>query len=141
MAASTAFAQCVIETLARINAAWRNGQPRPMAPLLDERVAMALPDFAGRVQGREAMIGGFETFVRDAQVHEYRQGEVLVDGTDATAVAQYPFDMVYERAGARWRSRGWDVWVFTRRQQSWIAVWRTMQAVTEEPAGGSRPAD
>jgi hypothetical protein len=49
-------------------------------------------------------------------------------------VAQYPFEMVYEREGARWLSKGWDVWVFERREAKWIAIWRTIQALSEEPA-------
>jgi hypothetical protein len=128
-------AATILDILTRINTAWRTGHPEEMAPYLDEHVVMAFPDFSGHMEGRQALIASFTAFEREARVHEYRQGEVRVDGSGGAAVAQYPFEMVYEREGARWRSKGWDVWVFERRGAEWIAVWRTMQALTEEPAG------
>jgi hypothetical protein len=125
----------VTETLAQINAAWCEGRPRDMAPHLAERIAMVPPGFGGRLEGRDALIASFEAFGREARVHEFTVGEVAVDGTATGAVAQCPFEMVYEREGARWRSRGWDVWAFARAESgSWVAIWRTMQAVSEEPA-------
>jgi hypothetical protein len=105
-----------------------------MAPFIDEHVVMAFPGFVGFVEGRQTLVDSFTEFAREAQVHEYRQGEVRVDGSGDVAVAQHPFEMVYEREGARWRSTGWDVWVFRRRGAEWIAVWRTMQALAETPA-------
>jgi hypothetical protein len=143
MAATPEIAQAVTDTLARITAAWREGRPRAMAPLLDERFAMALPGFAGHVEGREALIESFEAFGREARVHELRQGPVRVDGARGAAVAQCPFEMVYERDGGVWRATGWDVWVFARSGDEWIAVWRTMEGIAEEPASRSaaeRPA-
>jgi hypothetical protein len=127
-------ATAIVDVLARITGAWRGGHPENMAEYLDERVAMAAPGFVGHVVGRQALIESFRAFTREARVHEYREGEIRVDGSGGVAVAQYPFEMVYEREGARWRSSGWDVWVFECRAAKWIAVWRTMQAVTEVPA-------
>ena len=46
-----------------------------------------------------------------------------------------------EREGASWRSTGWDAWVFERRGDGWVAVWRTMQGVADEPAGSTDAAD
>jgi uncharacterized protein (TIGR02246 family) len=127
-------AAIIVDVVDRITAAWRSGHPQEMADVLDEDVGMALPGFAGHLVGRKALIDSFATFLREARVHEYRRGEVRVDGSGGVAVAQYPFEMVYEREGDRWRSTGWDVWVFEHRGEKWIAVWRTMQALTEEPA-------
>jgi hypothetical protein len=127
----------VTAALDRINGAWRAGRPRDMAPLLADRIVMVPPGFSGRLEGRDSLIRSFEAFVREARVLEFRRGDLHVDGTATTAVAQYPFEMVYEREGSRWRSTGWDVWVFARAAapgSEWVAVWRTMQAVAEEPA-------
>lgn len=124
----------VLAVLDRITAAWRGGHPEDMAPYLDEHVVMAFPGFVGFVEGRRTLIDSFAEFAREARVHDYSQGEVRVDGSGDVAVAQHPFEMVYEREGARWRSTGWDVWVFHRRGPEWIAVWRTMQALAETPA-------
>ncbi len=130
-------AATLLDLFTRINTAWRTGRPQEMAPYLDEHVVMAFPGFAGHLEGRQALLDSFAAFEREAHVHDYRQGEIRVDGSGGVAVAQYPFEMIYEREGARWLSKGWDVWVFERRGPEWIGVWRTMQALTEEPVGPS----
>jgi hypothetical protein len=127
-------AAMIVEVLDHITAAWRGGRPEAMAEFLDEHVGMASPGFTGHLVGRQALVDSFAAFAREARIHDYRQGQVRVDGSGGVAVAQYPFEMVYEREGDQWRSKGWDVWVFEHRGEKWIAVWRTMQAVTEEPA-------
>jgi hypothetical protein len=101
---------------------------------------MAFPGFSGHLEGREALIESFEAFAREARVHDYRQGDVRVDGAGVAAVAQYAFEMVYERDGASWRSKGWDVWVFEQRKEGWVAIWRTMQGVEETPFAPALPA-
>jgi hypothetical protein len=134
MAAPPETVRAVVEALGRITAAWREGRPRDMAELLDEDVAMAFPEFAGRLEGREALIASFEDFQKAARVLEYREGEAQIDGVEDAAVAQVPFEMVYERDGRRWRSTGWDVWAFARRGERWQAIWRTLQGLAEQPA-------
>jgi hypothetical protein len=126
--------RAVVEALGRITAAWRGGRPRGMTDLLDENVAMAFPEFAGRLEGRDSLIASFEDFQKAARVLEYREGDGQIDGVEDAAVAQVPFEMVYECEGRRWRSTGWDVWVFARRGERWQAIWRTLQGLAEESA-------
>jgi len=133
MAAPPETVRAVVETLGRITAAWREGRPRDMAEFVEEDVAMVFPEFAGRLEGRDALIASFEDFQKAARVLEYREGEVQIDGSESTAVAQVPFEMVYEREGRRWRSMGWDAWVFARRGDRWRAIWRTLQGLAEAP--------
>jgi hypothetical protein len=134
MEPSSAPSALIADALARITDAWRSHQPQLMAPLLDDNIVMVFPEFSGRLKGRQPFIESFVAFDREASVLEYAQRELNVDEASDVGVAQYRFDMVYERAEARWRSTGWDVWVFHRRDQGWLAVWRTMQALREEPA-------
>jgi hypothetical protein len=42
--------------------------------------------------------------------------------------------MVYERSGQSFRSTGRDLWVFQQQIGGWLAVWRTMLDMAEEPA-------
>ena len=51
------------------------------------------------------------------------------------AVESFRFEMVYARDGGRWRSTGRDLLMFERKGDSWLAVWRTMLDLAEEPAG------
>jgi hypothetical protein len=124
----------VAATIDRINRAWRERRPADLVPLLHPAMTMAFPGFAGRVEGRDANIAGFEDFCANAVLHEYREAGHQIDVVTDTAVATYTFEMVYERGGERSLATGRDLWVFRRLDGHWLAVWRTMLDQVERPA-------
>jgi hypothetical protein len=124
----------VSSLMTRINRAWLEGRPDDMAPYLAESVTMTLPGFSGAVSGRESLIGGFRDFGRSALVTECQFPDPDVTVAGPVAVATYPFVVVYERDGQRWRSTGRDLWVFGRVENEWQAAWRVMLDIAEEPA-------
>jgi ketosteroid isomerase-like protein len=95
---------------------------------------MVFPGFGGRAEGAEALISGFQDFCQNAKVLSYKESDHQVDLAGHSAVASFRFEMVYARDGASYRSTGRDLWVFERRDDGWLAVWRTMLDVAEEPA-------
>jgi hypothetical protein len=122
------------ELMTRINDAWLGGRPEEMAPFLAEHMTMTLPGFSSSIQGREALIDGFREFGRSARLHECQISPPAVTVAGPVAVATFPFVVVYERDGAKWRSSGRDLWVFGRVGDQWLAAWRVMLDVAEEPA-------
>jgi len=122
------------ESLRRINEAWLSRRPEKMKPMLDEKIVMIYPGFVGRLEGREAVIAGYVDFCEQALMISYQESDLQIDVVGATAVASYAFEMSYERKGDKYLSRGRDLWIFTRKQDEWVAVWRTMLDLTEEPA-------
>jgi ketosteroid isomerase-like protein len=131
---STTDRDAVAAALELINRTWLEGRPRDLAPLLHPAVVMALPGFGGRVEGRDAFVGGFVDFCENADLSEYAESGQQIDVTGDTAVATYTFEMVYERSGGRYRSTGRDFWIFARQGDAWLAVWRTMLDLAEQPA-------
>jgi hypothetical protein len=123
----------VLDALQRINRTWLEGRPRDLAPLLHPAIVMVFPGFSGRSEGRDAFIAGFVDFCENATMHEYRESDLQVDATADTAIVSFAFKMVYERLGARYRSTGRDFWVFSHRGDDWLAVWRTMFDLAEQP--------
>jgi ketosteroid isomerase-like protein len=79
-------------------------------------------------------VAGFEDFCTHAVVHEYTESGHQFDVVGDTAVATYTYEMVYERDGRRSRVSGRDLWVFARQEARWLAVWRTMLDLAEQPA-------
>jgi hypothetical protein len=126
--------QNVGDNLQRINEAWFSGQPEKMKPLLDEKIVMVFPGFVGRSEGQDAFIAGYADFCEQALMISYQESDLQIDVSGATAVASFAFEMTYERNGNRYLSKGRDLWIFTRRQEEWMAIWRTMLDLTEEPA-------
>jgi hypothetical protein len=132
--ASQADRESAAAAMDRINRAWRDGRTADLVPLFHPGLTMALPGFAGRVEGRDALVAGFEDLCRNATVHDYAESNHHVDVVGDTAVVSFDFAMVYERSGQRSRATGRDLWVFARQGGEWLAVWRTMLDAQEHPA-------
>ena len=131
---SPSSAAAVTEALERLNRSWLDGRPGDIAPLLHPAIVMVFPGFGGQVEGRDAFVAGFVDFCENAKVHEYTEADHRVNVVGDTAVATYTYVMVYERSSERYRATGRDLWVFTRQDGAWLAAWRTMLDMAEEPA-------
>jgi hypothetical protein len=124
----------VSAAMGRINRAWLERRPDDLVPLLHPDITLVFPGFAGRAAGREAIVAGFADFCQNATIHEYKEADHQIDVIGDTAVAGFTYEMVYERSGERYRATGRDLWVFARQGSEWIAVWRTMLDLAEQPA-------
>jgi hypothetical protein len=124
----------VIAAMRQINQAWLSGRVQDLAPLVHSEIVMVFPGFSGTIQGREAFLAGFDDFCQNATIHEFREHDDHVDVAGETAVVSFRYDMVYERSGGRYKCTGRDLWVFQKRDGSWIAVWRMMVEMEENAA-------
>jgi uncharacterized protein (TIGR02246 family) len=121
-------------SMRKINQAWLDGRLNDLAPLVHPEIVMVFPGFSGRVQGRDAFLAGFEDFCQSAIVHQFREDDRQVDVVGDTAVVSFRYEMIYERAGERYRATGRDLWVFECRDGVWLAIWRTMLELQESAA-------
>lgn len=126
--------ESVTEVLGRINKAWLEGRPRDMVALIHPEINLVFPVFAGRTVGRDAFIAGFVDFCQNARIVSYDEHDHQVDVIADVAVASFGFEMIYEREGSAFRVRGRDLWMFARQAGEWLACWRTMLDLHEEPA-------
>ncbi len=126
--------EAVGATMRQLNRLWLDAQVESLAPMVHPEVVMVLPNFTGRIQGREEFLAGFRDFCQNARIHEFRDHDYQIDVTGNTAVVTFRYEMVYERSGERYRSTGRDLWVFQNQDSAWIAVWRTMLEIEEKPA-------
>jgi ketosteroid isomerase-like protein len=118
----------------QINQVWLGGQVEDLGPLVHPEIVMVFPNFAGRIQGREDFLAGFRDFCQNASILEFREHDQQIDVAGDTAVVTFRYEMVYERSGERYRATGRDLWVFQKQGKSWIAVWRAMLDMEENPA-------
>lgn len=122
------------EAMNRINRAWLDGRAGDLAELFHPSIVMVFPGFGGRAEGRDAAVAGFEDFCTQAKIHDYREDNHHADVAGDTAVVGFTYAMVYERDGSRYRATGRDLWVFTRQDTRWLATWRAMLEIDEQPA-------
>jgi ketosteroid isomerase-like protein len=118
----------------QINQAWLTGRVEDLAPLVHSEIVMVVPDFAGKIQGRERFLAGFRDFCQSAAIQEFREQDQQVDVAGDTAVITFRYEMVYVRSGERYRANGRDLWVFERQEGAWIAIWRAMLETKEDAA-------
>ena len=57
----------------QINQTWLNGRVDDLAPTVHPEIVMVLPDFTGKVQGREHFLAGFRDFCQNAITHEFHE--------------------------------------------------------------------
>ncbi|CAN5139148.1 hypothetical protein BH18CHL2_BH18CHL2_06910 [soil metagenome] len=116
----------VARAFQRINDAWTGGEPEEMAEVLDEHIVIVQPDFADRVEGRDATIASFRDFMASALVHEYVEADLVIELRGATAVVTCGWEIDWQSGEGRQRDRGHDVYVFARERGKWRAVWRLL---------------
>lgn len=123
----------VSEVMKRITDAWLNKRPEEMSRLLHEGIVMVHPGFSERAVGLTTVVASFKDFCENAVVHQWNQADPQLDVIGTVAVVSFAFEMVFERASQRRRSTGRDFWVFEKRKGEWIAVFRTMLDLKDEP--------
>ena len=121
----------IAATLARLSAAWRDRRYDELAAVFDERVVMALPGFAGRVEGRDTLVESYREFMERATLTHYEEQPPAIDVWGDTAVASYHWEMKWLAGGVPNEAAGYDVFVLRRLPErsgagEWVAVWRTM---------------
>ena len=125
------------ELIDRINDSWRNRRTADLRELFHESMVIVPPDLAGRVEGREACIKSYDDFLGVADVREYRASEPTVETWGETAVATFAWEMAWSMHGRPHRESGHDLFVFTRRDGRWWAVWRTILPAPVQDKGQS----
>jgi Domain of unknown function (DUF4440) len=84
------------------------------------------PGFQARIEGRAACIRSYDDFLAAATVDEFDPSEPSVDICGDTAVATFGWEMAWSTNGQSHRESGHDLFVFSRENGRWWAVWRTM---------------
>jgi hypothetical protein len=116
--------------LGKINDAWLKGIPDELPRVLGEcfhdDMVVKGPDFQEAGRGKEACIRSYEDFLRQATVRECRLSEAAIDLSGNAAVATYSWEMTYGLGGQDYHESGHDLFVFTREDGKWLAVWRAV---------------
>jgi uncharacterized protein (TIGR02246 family) len=127
----------VQRVLDRIQRAWREGRPEEMSAVLAPDITFVFPGFSMRLTGRDRLIDSYRDFLAGTRMGSYREDRRSIEGGGSAALAEIAFDMTYARGGREWRAHGIELWALERRPDGWVAYWRTMQELTEEPASPS----
>jgi hypothetical protein len=126
----TADQLAIRDLLSRINDAWLKQRGDAMTATLNEcfaeDVVMRGSGFVFLGKGRDLAVQSYHDFVTQAEVKNFSLDEPEIDVAGETATAQYKWAMTYVLNGQEYTEHGRDVFVFTRREKKWLAVWRAL---------------
>jgi hypothetical protein len=125
----------VVAALACLKDAWLEGRYADLTPLMHPDAVIAVPGASARVVGRDAVVAAFAAFGAVATVESVELGVVEADVVGSTATGGFRFVLIYSQGGHRTMTRGRDLWVFTREEGRWLAVWRAVIGLEERPLG------
>jgi len=123
----------IVDILRAINAAWVKGETDELKRYFHEDMIIARPGFGIHGEGRKACVDSYREFAGMANIQKLSESQRVVLVWGDTAVASYKFDIDYEIDGQSHQDAGYDLFVFTRRKGTWLAVWRTVLPVPETP--------
>ena len=120
------------KALNEISKAWREGDFDTLEKHFDEDMVIARPDFSSAEGGQKLSIDSYREFINRAMIRKYEESNHQIYLWGDTAVAHYHFEMEYALGGDDVFDKGHDLLVFARRDDHWVAVWRTMIPLPQE---------
>jgi len=103
-----------------------------LSPLFHENVTFQSPDSQSAMSGRDACLQSYADFRNAAQLHDVQTEEPQIDILGTTAIATYGFRIHYTFDGKTNRESGRDLLVFSRENDRWLVVWRTLIVANAE---------
>lgn len=114
------------DTVRQINDAWRSGDAVDIGHLFHPDAVIVHPGFESRTEGREACVDSYVAFALQARISRLEEFEPQIDVVGDTAVVTYGFEIDYEMEGQAFEDGGTDLFVLTRTNDGWQAIWRTL---------------
>jgi uncharacterized protein (TIGR02246 family) len=115
------------------NRAWVGGNPKGVAALYSDDVIFVAPKLATHLVGREAVVQSYVDYVAAARTHKFEEREHFIHVSGDTAIATYNFAVRYELDGRTFDDTGQEIMVFARRDNRWLAIWRTQAIFESKP--------
>ncbi|HEX2973539.1 MAG TPA: nuclear transport factor 2 family protein [Tepidisphaeraceae bacterium] len=114
--------QAVLATLHALNRAWTTGHVEDLATYFHKDMVAIVPTMRHRLEGRDACIAGWKSFVDIAKIHAWREIDPEVHLYGQTAIVTYYYDLFCEIAGQSLHLTGRDMFVFVQEAGRWWAV-------------------
>ncbi len=115
--------------LRKLNRAWINGRADELKSMFHEDMVIVAPDFQVPASGREACAKSYADFTAQAEVVELRESEFWTRSWGDAAMVSYRFELKYTMDGKDHTDSGRDLFLLVRREDGWLAAWRTLLPV------------
>jgi len=113
------------------NRAWVSGAAHEVGSLYDEHAVMVPPDFAKRLEGRDAIVKSYEDFIHHARTNFFEEQEHSIEVFGDLALVTYRFLVRYTLVSeeAEREETGQEVLALRRGPAGWKVLWRTQMPI------------
>ena len=126
MNTSLADQKTVESLLKNIVAAWNTGNLEDLKKYFHSSMVIEGPDFQERKEGRDQCIQHHEEFHRNVKIKNFKDSDYQVTVWGDTALASCRFEGLIETKGKAFKDTGRDLYVFSRKNGEWQAVWNSI---------------
>lgn len=126
MNTSLADQKAVESILKSVIAACKNGNVQELQKYFHSSMVIEGPDFKERKEGLEQCLHHHEECIRNVRIHNYQEFDHQVKVWGDTAVANYRFEVQIETEGQVYTDIGHEIYVFSRSNGKWRAVWNSI---------------
>ena len=119
--------QKAVESLLKnIVAACNTGNLEALKKYFHSSMVIEGPEFQERKEGRDQCIQHHEEFHRNVKIQSFKDSDYQVNVWGDTAVASCRFEGQMETGGDVFKDTGRDLYVFSRKNGEWQAVWNSI---------------
>lgn len=119
--------QKAVESLLKnIVAASNTGNLEELKKYFHSGMVIEGPGFQGRKEGRDQCIQHNEEFHRNVKIQSFKASDYQVKVWEDTAVASCYFEGQMETGGKVFTDTGRDLYVFSRKNGEWQAIWHSV---------------
>jgi ketosteroid isomerase-like protein len=118
------------DLLQTINSSWLSERPEELSRILADcfHPDMVIKDCDLEIvaKGKDACVRSYVDFIQQAKISAFSQDDADIHVVGETAIATYGWKITYTLEGKEYTEPGHDVFVFSRADGKWLAVWRAM---------------
>ena len=118
--------KAVESLLENIVAASNTGNLEELKKYFHSSMVIEGPEFQERIEGRDQCIQHHEEFHRNVKIQSFKDSDYQVNVWGNTAVASCRFEVQIETEGEVFNYTGRDLYVFSRKNSEWQAVWNSI---------------
>lgn len=124
------------ELLQTINSSWLSKKPEKLAQILagcfHADMVIKGCDLETVAEGRDACVRSYVDFIQQAKIRAFQEDKADIRVLGDTAIASYGWNITYTLEGKEYTEPGHDVFVFSRTNDKWLAIWRAMLTESAE---------
>lgn len=110
----------------KINSTWFDEKTELLKDYFHPDMVIFGPGMQRVGVGREACIQSYEDFTINAELENFTVHDYSIEIHGETALGGYSYDIKYSMDGKTYEESGYDLFVFVRENDRWMAIWRVV---------------